>query len=454
MNKDKTRRVFLQSSAAVAASVGTVAVPAISRARGVAGDRIRVAVVGLRGRGRSHVRSLYELAGENVEIAALCDADQKVLHPSADWCKELTGKRPAALADYQEVLADDSIDAVSLATPDHWHALQTIWACRAGKDVYCEKVASHNITEGRKMVQAARKHGRIVQHGTQARSSPHVREGIQKLHQGVIGRPYMGRAIAYKHRAGGKSKIGPPPSGLDWNLWQGPAREQPYDELIHHRWRFVKEYGNGMIGAQGVHQLDMLRWGIGLDVHPGKVQAIGGSFFNPASEENVPGELAAAYLFEDRNVLITFETRDGYTNAEAGMGIRYPWCDHRNVVGAIFFGTEGYMIIPDFSSYHTFLGRGREPGPSAFTEGQPMMNTEHFQNWIAAVRSRNVDDLTADIEEGHFSSSLCQLGNVAYETGRTLRFDSDAERFIDDEAADALLTRDYRRPFVVPDDVD
>ncbi len=450
---DKTRRGFLKSSAALAAGAATVAVPAVATARAGAGERIRVAVVGLRGRGRSHVRSLHELGSENVEIAALCDVDEKVLAACAGWCEELTGKRPAVLADYQKLLDDDSIDAVSLATPDHWHALQTIWACQADKDVYCEKVASHNVSEGRKMVQAARKYRRIVQHGTQARSSPHIREGIEKLHQGVIGRLYMGRAIAYKVRAGGKHKIGNAPPGFDWNLWQGPAQKQPYDELAHHRWRFVKEYGNGMIGAQGVHQLDMLRWGLKLEEHPDKVQAIGGSFSNPASEENVPGELATAYVFEGRRVMVTFETRAGYTNAEAGMGIEFPWCDHRNVVGAIFFGTEGYMIFPDFSSYHTYLGRSRERGPSAFTAGQPMMNTEHFENWIAAVRSRNPDDLTANIEQGHLSSSLCQLGNVAYETGRTLRFDPQAERFIDDEKANALLTRDYRRPFVIPDDV-
>ena len=135
------------------------------------------------------------------------------------------------------------------------------------------------------------------------------------------------------------------------------------------------------------------------------------------------------------------------------MGIEYPWCDHRNVVGAIFFGTEGYMIIPDFSSYHTFLGRARQRGPSAFTPGQPMMNTEHFQNWIAAIRSRSPQDLTAQIEEGHFSSSICQLGNAAFHTGRTLQFDSNTERFIDDDEADELLTRNYRLPFVMPEEV-
>ena len=449
----ETRRTFLKTSAAVAAGATTVAVPAVAQTRADSAGRIRVAVVGLRGRGRSHVRSLHELAGENVEVAALCDCDRRVLDVNATWCEELTGKRPALFVDYRKMLDGDSIDAVSLATPDHWHALQTIWACQAGKDVYCEKVASHNVTEGRRMVEAAAKYRRIVQHGTQARSSPHIRQGIERLHQGLIGRIYMGRAIAYKLRAGGKRNLGPAPPGMDWNLWQGPAPEGPYDALSHHRWRFVKQYGNGMIGAQGVHQLDMLRWGMKLDGHPDQVQSMGGHFSNPANEESIPGEMSTSFVFEDRKAMVTFETRAGYTNAEAGMGIEYEWCDHRNVVGAVFFGTEGYMIVPDFSSYYTFLGRNREPGPSAYTPGAPMMDTEHFRTWIAALRSRDPSDLTAPIEQGHLCSSLCQLGNIAYETGRTLRFDPKSERFIDDPQADALLTREYRKPFVVPEEV-
>jgi predicted dehydrogenase len=452
-HRNSTRRKFLKSSAALGAGASMFAAPAIAQNRAGAGERIRVAVVGVRGRGRNHIGSLHELAGENVEIAAVCDVDQKVLNAVADSVEKRTGKKVARFIDYQEMLEEKSIDAVSLGTPDHWHALQTIWACQAGKDVYCEKVASHNIAEGRKMVRAARRYGRIVQHGTQARSSPNVQEGIRKLHEGLIGRLYMGRAIAYKFLAGGRSKIGPPPPGLDWNRWQGPAEKTPYDELIHRRWRFVKDYGNGQIGAQGVHQLDMLRWGMKLDAHPGRIQAMGGNLLRDTSDENTGGEMAAAFMFEDRNIMVTFETRTGCTNSEEGMGVKYLWCDHRNVVGAIFFGTEGYMIFPDFSSYHTFLGRQRKPGPSALKEGAPMMNTEHFQNWIVAVRSRNPRDLTAEIEEGHLSSSMCQLANAAYETGRTLRFDSENERFIDDQEADRLLTRPYRKPFVVPDEV-
>ena len=451
----RTRRAFLRSSAALTAGASTFAIPAVVQGRLGAAARIRIAVVGVRGRGRSHVRSIEELAEENVEVAAVCDVDEKVLNSVATSCERASGRRPATYVDYRKMLEDKTLDAVSLATPDHWHALQTIWACQAGKDVYCEKVAAHNIAEGRKMVEAAAQYKRIVQHGTQARSSPYVREGIRKLHEGVIGRVYMGRAIAHKYRAGGKNEFQPVPDGLDWDTWLGPAKEMPYNRLVHRRWRFIKEIGNGQIGAQGVHQLDMLRWGLELDRHPDKVQSMGGNFCRTTSDETIPGEMSTSFVFEDEQIMITFETRIGYTNAEAGMGDRYPWCNYRDAVGAIFFGTDGYMILPNFSSYYTFLGRSREPGPFAEVDPKkaPMMNTEHFQNWIAAMRSRNVGDLNSDIEQGHYASTMCYLGNIAYETGRTLHFDSASERFINDHQANEYAAPEYRRPFVLPDEV-
>jgi predicted dehydrogenase len=301
------------------------------------------------------------------------------------------------------------------------------------------------------MVVAARKHGRIVQHGTQARSSAGVREGIQKLQESVIGHVYMARAIAFKYRAGGKNDFRPVPKGLNWDLWQGPAQEKPFNGLAFSpRWRFMKEYGNGQIGAQGVHQLDMIRWGLKLDKHPTTIQALGGKYSRPNSDETHPTELNVTYKFEDPDFLVTFETRTGFANPEAGMGTTYPWVNHRDLVGAIFFGSEDYMIVPDFSNYYTFLGRKHEPGPSSRPVSPSLMNDGHFVNWITAVRSRDRTQLTADIAEGHLSSSLCYLGNIACETERTLKFDTSTEQFVDDEAANRLLTRNYRAPFTLP----
>jgi len=443
------RRKFMKTSAALAGAAA-FAVPAIASGPASPAGRVRVGVVGLGGRGRvSHCGALLDLAKENVEIAALCDCDENRLGPALAEVAKRSGKRPAAFGFIKKLLDDKSIDAVALATPNHWHALETIWACQAGKDVYVEKPASHNIFEGRKMVEAARRYGRIVQHGTQCRSSPKIREGIEKLKQGVIGRVYMARGIAFKLRAGGRNEIGPVPKGMNWDLWLGPAPEAPYNRLAVYRWRFLKDYGNGEIGDQGVHQLDIIRWGLGVNVHPERAQSMGGHFVHK-DDEDTPGNQLFACRYDGRDLLVQFETRNWLTNSEAGMGIEYPFVDHQNVVGVIFFGTEGYMTIPDYSSYYVFLGPKRTPGPSASVPGNPMMDTDHFANWIAAVRSRKPGDLYAEIEEGHLSSTLCHLANIAYRTGHTLTFDPKSERFPGDDEANKLLTRPYRKPYVVP----
>ena len=388
----------------------------------------------------------------NVEIAALCDVQAGVLNGRANECEKADGRRPDTYEDYRRMLDDDSLDAVLIATPDHWHALQTIWACQAGKHVYVEKVAAHRMVESRMMVDAARKYDCIVQHGTQARSSRAVQEGIRKLQEGVIGDVYMARAIAFKYRAGGKHEFGPVPQGVNWDLWQGPAEEMPFDGLaLSPRWRFVKQYGNGQIGAQGVHQLDMIRWALNLGKHPTMIQAMGGHFSRPTTEESHPTELHVSYKFEKPKLMVTFETRTGYANPEAGMGTTYPWINRRDLVGAVFLGSEGYMIIPDFSNYYTFLGRRHEPGPSSDTSPPGIMNDGHLENWIHAIRSGRRGDLTAEIEEGHLSSSLCYLGNIAYETERTLHFDPKREQFPSDDEANRLLTRTYRPPYVLPE---
>ncbi len=445
------RRAFLKSSV-LAAGVSSMALPALGQAN--PSDKIRVAVVGLGGRGRfSHCGALRQMKKDNVEIAALCDCDENRANAAAAENEKEAGNKPLIYKDYRKLLEDKSIDAVSLATPNHWHALQAIWACQAGKDVYTEKPASHNIREGRMMVDAARKYKRIVQHGTQCRTSPKIIEGMQKLKEGAIGRVYMARGIAFKHRAGGKNEIGPVPQGMDWDAWLGPAPEAPYNKLAVYRWRFIYAYGNGEIGDQGVHQLDMIRWGCGLDTHPVKIQCLGNKAFNPGSDTDSAGCQIFSCQYEDRDFIVQFETRDGFTNPEAGMGTKYPFVDHQNVCGVIFFGTEGYMIIPDYSSYHTFLGQKREPGPHASVEGAPMMDLDAFQNWIAAARSRRHEDLLADIEEGHRSATLAHLANIAYWTGRTLEFDPKTERFKNDDEANRFLTRDYRSPYLLPESV-
>jgi len=445
------RRSFLKTSAVAAAGVSAIGVPAVARAG--AGGRVRVAVVGLGGRGQNHVQSLHELAAENVELAAFCDCDEGSLNRSATAFEKLSGRKVALFGDLRKLLDDKSIDAVTFATPNHWHSLGVIWACQAGKDAYVEKPGSHNVFEGRKMVEAVRSHRRIVQHGTQCRSSANIREGIEKLRQGAIGKVYLARAVVFKIRGAiGRLKPEPVPKGLNWDAWLGPAPQQPYSSTRRRGWHYLWDFGNGQLGNQGVHQMDLIRWGLGLDTHPVRIQSMGGRYTHD-DDQQTPDTQICACQFAGRELLVEVEVRNWYTNTEAGMGERYPFVDHQSVVGVIFLGRDGYMLFPDYSSYYTFLGKDRQPGPSRSAQGEPMMDTEHFRNWLTAVRSRNPSDLAAPIEEGHLSSSLCHLANVAQRTGRTVLFDPKTERVPNDEEANRLLSRRYRLPYVVPEKV-
>ena len=451
--KELDRRGFLKTSATVAAGMSILGAPALSSSALSPNERVRAAVVGVRGRGMSLVNCLHQMANDNVELVALCDVDEKVLTARAAEYEKMSGKRVQTLADMRQVFDDKNIDVVCFGTPNHWHALGTIWACQAGKDVYVEKPGSHNIFEGRKMVEAARKYDRIVQHGTQCRSSYFIREGIQKLHEGLIGDVYMARGIAFKVRNSiGQIKEQPTPDSLNWDRWLGPAPEKPYAHTRHHAWHNLWDYGNGEIGNQGVHQVDVIRWGMRLDSHPVKVQAMGGTYVHDDDQET-PSVQVAVFEFADRDILVQFEVRHWYTNCEAGMGDEYPFVDKRNVVGVIFFGTEGYMIFPDYSSYRTFFGREREPGPMGSDPRDPMVDLPHVQNFIKAVRSRRTSDLNAEITEGHYSSAMCHLANIAYRTGRTLTFDPASERFVGDDEANGYISREYRAPYVVPEKV-
>ena len=428
------------------------AAPAIVHGRQGANERIRVGLLGLGARMTSHIRALTELAGENVEIVAVCDCDQNKLKTVTKRYPELEGKKLSVYSDMHKMFEDKSINAVCNALGDRWHALATIWACQAGKDVYVEKPGTHNLFEGRQMVAAARKYNRMVQHGTQNRSSPNVVEGIQKLRDGVIGQVYMARGIDYKVRGNlGRITSSPVPAGLDWDQWIGPKPLRPYSQFWHRRWKWILELSNGCFANQAVHELDILRWGLGLDRGPVHVAVTGGKYVHE-DDRTSPTHVAMIFRFADSTPMVTYEHRSWYTNSEAGFRDEYPFVQPDFPVGTIFFGTEGYMIIPDYSSYYTFMGRKGDPGPSASEPGHPMMDTPHFRNWIAAIRVRDYRLLAADIEEGHRSMTLSLLARTAYQVGRCLHFDPDTERVQDDDEADALLNRPaYRPPYVVPD---
>ncbi len=450
---DTDRREFLKKSTA-AAGAALVAAPAIAKGRASANERVRVALLGLGGRMHSHVAALDQMTSENVEIAAICDCDQKKLDSATKSYPQLQGKKLAVYTDMRKLFEDKSIDAVTIGLGDRWHALSTIWACQAGKDIYVEKPGTHNLFEGRQMVAAARKYKRMVQHGTQNRSSPNIMEGIAKLKEGVIGDVYMARGIDYKIRGNlGRVNPSPIPQGLDWDKWLGPKPMRPYSHFWHRRWYWILELSSGCFANQAVHELDILRWGLGLDEHPTYVSATGGKFVHE-DDRTSPTHVAILYQFSKPQTMVTYEHRSWYTNSEAGFRDQYPFVQKNYPVGTIFFGSEGYMIFPDYSSYRTFLGPKCKPGPFKVDEEHTMANLTHFQNWVAAIRSRKHDDLNAEIEEGHKSMTLCLLARTAYQLGRSLKFDPATETIVGDDEADAVLNKpSYRKPYVVPKEV-
>ena len=444
------RRDFLKKSAKLTASLAALrGVTFLTRPERVFGanDRVRMAVCGLHGRGKDHLSGFSRLA--NVEVAALCDVDENLL-------KERLGTvaRPQTFIDVRKLLEDKSIDAISIATPNHWHALMAIWACQAGKDVYVEKPCSHNFWEGRQLVRAAQKYNRIVQHGTQIRSSPAVREAIQKIQQGLIGEVYLGRGLCFKWRDTiGRTPAEPVPTGVHYDLWSGPAPLKPFTRnRFHYNWHWIWETGNGDLGNQGVHQVDVARWGLGVKF-PNRISAIGGHFTFDDDQET-PNTLNCAFEFDlpdGKRKMMEFEVRHWITNHEAEIGQGHLF-GGRNTIGNIFYGSKGYLATgdEDASSYRTWLGRGQGSGPKGHAEG------DHFANFIDCVRSRKKENLNAPIEEGHISCALVHLANVSYRLGRSLRFAPDTEQVIGDEEANHLLRdrdRGYRAPFVVPKEV-
>ncbi len=444
------RRAFLKQTTRVTAAAA-IGVAAAGKARADANDTIRVGVIGVKGRGQSHIRGFQNLKG--VEVVALCDVDEGILRARAKGL-EKGDRKIARHVDVRKLLDDKSIDVVGIATPNHWHSLSSIWACQAGKDIYVEKPLSHNVWEGRRLVEAARKYNRIVQHGTQIRSSEAIREAMQLLHDGVIGDVYLAKGMCYKRRNTiGRAPEQDAPSGVDYDLWLGPAPKRPFTRnRFHYNWHWHWDYGNGDIGNQGVHQMDIARWGLGVQ-HPRRVQAMGGHFMFDDDQET-PNTLTSVFEYpgatEAAKKMLIFEVRHWITNPEGGPGMGWRSKGDSvtrsggNIVGNVFLGTDGYMEIPSYTEYRVFLGNKGEPGPSRSAGG------DHFANFIGAVRKRDHGILHADVEEGHVSSALCHLANVAYRTGRTLEFDSGSESFVGDKEANGLLTRDYRKPFTIP----
>ncbi len=419
-------------------------------------DRINMAVVGVRSRGRDHINSWSVLKdNRNVRIRTICDADEQFFGPAVKLVQDKSGETPLTEWDMRKVFDDKEIDAVSFGLPNHWHALSAIWACQAGKHVYAEKPASHNLWEGRKMAEAAAKYNVRVQTGCQNRSIPNVIEAMKFLHTGGIGDVFMAKGLCYKPRDSfGIAPDGTAPASLHYDMWLGPAPNRPYNEKrVHYNWHWFWATGNGDTGNQGPHQFDIARWGLNKNEHPVTVYSMGGIYgIDPAEcAQETPNTQTSLFKYRDGKIL-EFETRGRYTNDESSLGIR---------IGNIFYGTEGYLEL-DGDTWKAFRKREKEPfAGSKTSEGKPADptflaapgGTEHFANFLDAIRSGKDETLNCQISEGHMSSSLPLIANISYLLGRQLTFDGAKEKFVNDREADALLTREYRKPFIIPDKV-
>ena len=469
------------------ATAAAIAAGAMSAALGLAAkteegsksanEKLIGAVIGVNGRGDTHIKELTSHKG--VELAYICDIDTKVGNKRCDEIAKSTGRRPKYVQDLRKLLEDKSVDFVSIATPNHWHSLAAIWAMQAGKDVYVEKPVSHNVSEGRRDVQVAAKEKRICQVGTQSRSSPGLHEAVAYLKAGKLGEVNLARGLCFRSRGsiGAKGNY-PIPKDVNYDLWSGPAQIKPLTRpKFHYDWHWQWDYGNGDIGNQGVHQMDIARWGLGINGLASSVIAYGGRFgYEDAGE--TPNTEVTILEFGDKT--LAFEVRGLKTSDLLGAK-----------VGVIFYGTEGYMVAPDYFSATVFDTKGKLV--KSFKQGG-----DHFGNFLSAVRTRSPQQLNAPIVEGHLSAALCHLGNISFRLGdlhtagetadrlkqinthenvqetldRTiahlnensvklggdmkfrvgegLHFDPQAETFVASERANRFLTRDYRAPFVVP----
>ena len=404
---------------------------------GISGDRKLVRGM-ISGRGKVHINTYAEIP--NVTIKTICDVDERLFPGVATTVEKLFGSRPATEVDFRKLLDDKDIDVISIATPDHWHALMTIWACQVGKDVYVEKPVCHNLSEGRKMVEAARKYNRIVQSGICYRSSKAVKEGVKFVHDGKLGKVYMAKGITYRYRVPIEHiPDSPIPEGVHWDLFLGPAPYRPFNENRYiYQWHWFWDTGTTEFGNNGIYRMDTIRWALNKKTHPVKVHCAGGKFVRDDDQE-VPNTMIAIYEYDD-GTIIQNEVRSLCTNTEGKADSSD--CFLYSDLGWMSFSGDGYK---------TYFGTKNEPGPARSEDDFPVEERSNgWKNFIDCVRSRRMEDLDNDILEGHMSAALGHLGVISYRTGRKLVFNPEAEKFIKDREADKLLTRDYRKPYSMP----
>jgi predicted dehydrogenase len=443
MSKRTNRRQFLEvSSASMAAGWlcfakhNTAFGDASEKAGQSANDKLVVGLIGCGGRGAGDAARFKQMP--NVELAYVCDVDESRRGKAA---QALGVEARRAVGDLRKILDDKSVDAVIVATPDHWHSPASILAVSAGKHVYVEKPISHNIREGRLLVTAAERNKRLVQHGTQVRSTTMMIEAVKLLREGIIGDVLMAKCWnVQRRRSIGRDKPSAPPSGLDYDTWVGPAALVPYQKnRCHDGWHWWYDFGTGDMGNDGVHDVDYTRWGLGVETHPTKISAIGGKYFFD-DDQQFPDTQQVAFEYPGTGQpgskrMLIFEMRLWSAN--------YP---HNTDSGAEFYGTKGQMYLSRRGKIEV---RGDRNVPIEISvQPKPQDDAAHVQNFCDAIRSGA--KLTADALTGHLTSSLCHLGNIATRLGRSLTFNPDTEQFVGDKEASALVSRDYRDHWGAP----
>jgi predicted dehydrogenase len=457
MSSTTTRRFFMGAATALAAA----------RVWG-ANEKINVAIVGLGGRGTNHL-NIYSRLPE-ARVAGICDIDQSAREKANATLLKNTGAGATEYDDMRKAFADPKIDAVSIATPNHWHALAAIWAMKAGKDVYGEKPACYNIYEGHKMVEVAHQTGKMMQVGSQHRSTPFKMRAIDALKGGLIGDIYMAKGMCYKRRASiGHAENAPVPPGVDWDMFLGPAPLRPFNPLrFKYNWHWFWDTGNGDIGNQGVHEMGIARWGMGDPAWPKTAVATGGKYAYTDDQET-PNTLLSSFDFGGRELV--FEVRGLLTGADGtpvarravapAAGAVAPPPDQpapgatapkagpplNVMVGDLFYGTKGWAAMSD-AGFQAFRGESNElimdERPERGQDGTGL----HMQNFLAVCKSRKREDLHDGLDNAMLSAGLCHLANISYRTGRKLTLEA-GPKFVNDAEANKLLTRDYRKPYVV-----
>ncbi len=434
-----SRRHFLTSAGTTATVLASASLTRPLYAGTTQTERVHLGIVGCGGIMTNHVKGLVSRK-ENVSISWLCDVDEAQISRMARHVTGFQSKAPKQTARYEDVIRDSDVDAVIIGTPHHWHAPIAISAMQEGKEVYIEKPISHVYNEGHEIIKASEKYGRVVQQGSQMRNSPVTERAAKLLNEGVIGDIKVARAwTAETRRVVTPVPDSVPPKGVNYDRWLGPAPKRAFNKYrFHQTWRMYRDYGNGEIGDDGIHDIDMAAWGLGISSPPAQITARGSRMMLHGHASEYPDNLTVTWEFPDGRLMIY----ENYPFTAYGL--------HGFDNGNVFYGTTGYMVFSRRGAFSVFLGPKGKPGPTEGDVRGERGYAEHMAEFLNAVRTRN-RRTKANARTAHLSCALVHLGEIAYRTSGRLEFDPKTESFIGNDEANALLGKPYRDPYTLPE---